>query len=73
MFNLLFRLVTAPRSTPNSRNFLLTIFELNSIRMDHQAPTIEGVAGPAAEPLDFGVWTDHHIPQDRSGWHPLVR
>jgi hypothetical protein len=22
---------------------------------------------------DFGVWTDHRIPHDRSGWHPLVR
>jgi hypothetical protein len=42
--------------------------------MDHDVPTIEeGVAGRAAEPLDFGVWTDHCIPQDRSGWHPLVR
>jgi len=37
--------------------------------MDHQAPTIEeDVAGRAAEPLDFGVWTDHCVPQDRSGW-----
>jgi hypothetical protein len=22
---------------------------------------------------DFGAWTDHCIPQDRSAWHPLVR
>jgi hypothetical protein len=22
---------------------------------------------------DFGVWTDHRIPEDRSGWYPLVR
>jgi hypothetical protein len=22
---------------------------------------------------DFGIWTDHRIPQDRSGWHPMVR
>src|SRR5713226_4402781 len=43
--------------------------------MDHEAPTIEeeGLAGRVAEPLDFGVWTDHRIPHDRSGWHPLVR
>jgi hypothetical protein len=42
--------------------------------MDPEALTIEeGVAGRAAEPLDFGVWTDHCVPQDRSGWHPLVR
>ena len=42
--------------------------------MDHEAPTIEeGVAGRSTVPLDFGVWTDHCIPQDRSGWHPLVR
>ena len=28
-----------------------------------------------AEPAlaDFGVWTDHRIPDDRSSWHPLVR
>ena len=24
-------------------------------------------------PADFGIWTDHHIPDDRSSWHPLVR
>src|SRR5260370_6304800 len=43
--------------------------------MDHETPTIEegGLAGRAAEPLDFGVWTDYRIPEDRSGWHPLVR
>jgi hypothetical protein len=22
---------------------------------------------------DYGVWTDHRIPDDRSSWHPLVR
>jgi hypothetical protein len=22
---------------------------------------------------DYGVWTDHRIPADRSSWHPLVR
>ncbi len=22
---------------------------------------------------DFGVWTGHRIPEDRSSWHPLVR
>jgi hypothetical protein len=27
----------------------------------------------AAEPADFGVWTDHRIPDERSGWHPMVR
>jgi hypothetical protein len=41
--------------------------------MDHETLTIEGMAGRSAEPLDFGVWTDHCIPQDRSGWHRLVR
>ena len=42
--------------------------------MDHEAPTIEeGVAGLSTVPLDFGVWTDHCISQDRSAWHPLVR
>src|SRR5260370_32121307 len=40
--------------------------------MDHEAAIIkESVAG--RDPLDFGVWTDHRIPEDRSGWHPLVR
>jgi hypothetical protein len=42
--------------------------------MDHEALTIdEGMVGRGTEPSDFGVWTDHHIPEDRSGWHPLVR
>ena len=46
----------------------------NLLGMGPEALTIKGgVAGRAAEPLDFGVWTDHCIPQDRSGWHPLVR
>jgi hypothetical protein len=22
---------------------------------------------------EFGVWTDYRIPEDRAGWHPLVR
>lgn len=22
---------------------------------------------------DFGIWTGHRIPEDRSSWHPLVR
>ena len=29
--------------------------------------------GTAPERGDFGIWTDHRIPDDRSGWHPLVR
>jgi hypothetical protein len=23
--------------------------------------------------VDFGAWTDHCVPEDRSTWHPLVR
>jgi hypothetical protein len=42
--------------------------------MDHEALIIEErVACRAAEPLNFGIWTDHRIPHDRSKWHPLVR
>jgi PAS domain len=26
-----------------------------------------------AEAAGFGAWTDHQIPEDRSGWHPMVR
>ena len=26
-----------------------------------------------AEKADFGIWTDHHIPEERSAWHPMVR
>jgi hypothetical protein len=26
-----------------------------------------------AETADFGAWTNHRIPEDRSGWHPMVR
>jgi hypothetical protein len=39
--------------------------------MDYETLTTEMLAGRSAE--SFGVWTDHHIPEDRSGWHPLVR
>src|SRR5258707_1296396 len=24
------------------------------------------------ETTDFGIWTGHRIPEDRSSWHPLV-
>ena len=26
-----------------------------------------------AEAADFGDWTNYRIPEDRSGWHPMVR
>jgi hypothetical protein len=40
--------------------------------MDYETLATETrLAGRSAEP--FGVWTDHRIPEDRSGWHPLVR
>lgn len=39
--------------------------------MDYETLTTGTLAGRPAEP--FGVWTDHRIPEDRSGWHPLVR
>ena len=26
----------------------------------------------ASATTDFGIWIDHLIPEDRSGWHPLV-
>lgn len=42
--------------------------------MNHEALTIdEGTVESATEPSDFGLWTDYHIPENRSGWHPLVR
>ncbi|HVH80712.1 MAG TPA: PAS domain-containing protein, partial [Stellaceae bacterium] len=34
-------------------------------------PHAPGRAEPGA--ADFGVWTGHRIPDDRSSWHPLVR
>jgi len=34
---------------------------LNSSREDTEAGA-----------MNFGVWTDHRIPEDRSGWHPMV-
>jgi hypothetical protein len=27
----------------------------------------------AADSGDYGLWTGYRIPEDRSGWHPLVR
>lgn len=29
--------------------------------------------GSLADDADYGVWTGHRIPEDRSSWHPLVR
>lgn len=31
------------------------------------------VGGADAAPADFGEWTDHRIPDDRSFWHPLAQ
>ena len=30
-------------------------------------------AGDPSAPADYGIWTGHRIPDDRSFWHPLVR
>ena len=30
-------------------------------------------AGDAPDSTDYGIWTGHRIPADRSSWHPLVR
>ena len=29
--------------------------------------------GDLGAPADYGVWTGHRIPDDRTSWHPLVR
>jgi PAS domain len=36
---------------------------------------ILGTRGESAafQPKDYGIWTEHRIPDDRSSWHPLVR
>lgn len=36
-------------------------------------PQFEPDDPPAGAPDDFGIWTGHRIPGDRSSWHPLVR
>lgn len=30
-------------------------------------------AGDAVATGDYGIWTGHRIPEDRSAWHPMVR
>ena len=35
---------------------------------------LPAMGDPAPQPADeFGVWIGYHIPEDRTGWHPLVR
>lgn len=29
--------------------------------------------GSASGSADYGIWTNHRIPEDRSSWHPVVR
>jgi len=37
-------------------------------------PTLEARRKSAAvDARDYGVWTEHRIPDDRSSWHPLAR
>jgi len=39
-----------------------------------QAPTTGADPGGILPPGgDYGMWTDHRVPQDPSAWHPLVR
>jgi hypothetical protein len=40
-----------------------------------EAPTIARFNPVSDVPgtMDFGVWTGHRVPDDRSSWHPLVR
>ena len=35
------------------------------------SPFVPAVA--VADSGDYGVWTDYRIPEDRAGWHPMVR
>lgn len=32
-----------------------------------------GQPGAGAETRDYGIWTNHQIPDDRAAWHPTVR
>jgi len=38
-----------------------------------QAPIIGDPSWVSPPGADYGIWTGHTIPEDRSGWHPLVR
>ena len=42
----------------------------------YPAPDTNTDAAPLVRPVgtaDYGEWTDHRIPDDRSAWHPLIR
>src|ERR1700686_2539143 len=41
--------------------------------MEYEAPIREARAEDVAALADFGVWSDHRVPEERSGWPPLVR
>jgi hypothetical protein len=38
-----------------------------------QAPIIGDPDRASPPGMDYGIWTGYRIPEDRSGWHPLVR
>jgi hypothetical protein len=40
---------------------------------DVQPETGTGSESDVVESAGYGAWTNHQIPEDRSGWHPLVR
>ena len=40
------------------------------LQLDSKDPLSDHVSEDGG---DYGVWTDYHIPEDRSAWHPLVR
>jgi hypothetical protein len=40
---------------------------------DVHPTTGTGSESNVVETAEFGAWTNHQIPEDRSGWHPLVR
>jgi len=41
--------------------------------IDARPATADHFAPASVRAEDYGAWTDHRIPEDRSVWHPLVR
>jgi hypothetical protein len=41
--------------------------------VSQDAPIVLQAEDAASAPTDYGAWTGHRIPDDRSDWHPAVR
>src|SRR5262245_24319768 len=52
---------------------VFSIVQCSAVRPNDPLSACRTPADKTATTADFGIWTDHRVPQDRSAWHPMVQ